>query len=89
MHKIKLEKILPRDERTQYPVRVGGKRACPPEDCGGVHGYKELLAAISDPTHPYQAYLLEWVGGKFDPEHFDTKSVKSDDPIKRWRRLMQ
>ncbi len=89
VHKIKLEKILPRDESTQYPVCIGGKRACPPEDCGGVYGYRELLAAISDPNHPYHAYLLEWLGGEFDPEHFDPKSVKFDDPVKRWRILTQ
>jgi hypothetical protein len=30
-----LEAVLPLDSRGHYPVRLGGKRAAPPEDCGG------------------------------------------------------
>ena len=29
--------------------------------------------------------MLEWVGGSFDPEHFDLNEVAFDDPDKRWR----
>jgi len=31
-HDILVEKILPIEKRTHYPVCVDGKRACPPED---------------------------------------------------------
>jgi hypothetical protein len=34
-HELLVEKILPRDEGKRYPVCLTGKRACPPEDCGG------------------------------------------------------
>jgi len=27
--------------------------------------------------------MLEWIGGKFDPESFDPKDVVFDDPKKR------
>ncbi len=30
-----------------------------------------------------QYVLIEWVGGEFDPEHFDVKEVSFDDPDKR------
>ncbi|MGI8647848.1 MAG: IS1096 element passenger TnpR family protein [Mycobacteriales bacterium] len=43
----------------------------PPEDCGGVPGYYELLEALSDPGHEQHAELTEWVGGSFDPELCD------------------
>jgi len=29
--------------------------------------------------------MLEWIGGEFDPEHFDPKEVIFDDPAKRFK----
>ncbi len=82
-HKIKLERILPREQNVNYPVCIKGKGACPPEDCGGIYGYYNLLEIISDPENEEYEELMEWVGGKFDPEHFDVKEVSFDDPDKR------
>lgn len=82
-HKIKLEKILPREQNVNYPVCIKGKRACPPEDCGGINGYYNLLEVISDPENEEYEEMMEWVGGKFDPGHFDVKEVNFDDPDKR------
>ncbi len=82
-HKIQLEKILPREQNVNYPVCIKGKRACPPEDCGGIGGYYNLLEIISDPENEEYEEMMEWVGGKYDPEHFDVKEVSFDDPDKR------
>ena len=82
-HKIQLEKILPRDKDIKYPICIKGKRACPPEDCGGIWGYAELLEIINNPEHEEYEEMMEWLGGKFDPEHFDTVEVGFDDPDKR------
>lgn len=60
---------------------VGGARACPPEDCGGVTGYYDLLIALSDLEHKDHEMLLEWVGGKYDPDAFDVGKV--DRRLKR------
>jgi len=70
-HEILLEKIHPRDSTVGYPRCLGGARACPPEDCGGVHGYANFLAAISDPKHKEHDEYLDWIGDEFDPEKFD------------------
>lgn len=88
-HKIQLEKILPREKGVNYPVCIKGKRACPPEDCGGVWGYEELLEALKKPAHERHEELLEWLGEDFDPEHFDVNEVSFDDPDKRLKNVFE
>jgi hypothetical protein len=75
VHKIVLEKILPPDPAVHYPQCIAGKRACPPEDVGGVWGYADFLAAIRDDAHPEHDDMLEWCGGAFDPEAFSLDEV--------------
>jgi hypothetical protein len=77
-HDILVEKILPPEPGVHYPICVKGKRACPPEDCGGVWGYDSLLEAIQDAEHPEHDFLLEWVGGAFDPEAFDLDAINHE-----------
>ena len=74
-HRIEVEKILPPEPGVRYPRCLTGKRACPPEDVGGIYGYEEFLQAIRDPKHPEHESMLEWVGGAFDPEAFDLQGV--------------
>ncbi len=74
-HVLLLEKVLPPEKGTRYPVCLDGKRNCPPEDCGGVWGYAHLLEVIENPKHPEHADMLEWLGGGFDPEAFDVEDV--------------
>jgi hypothetical protein len=75
LHQIVVERVRPAEEGTRYPVCVAGKRACPPEDCGGIWGYESFLESIRDPTHPEHADMLAWAGGSFDPEAFDLEDV--------------
>ncbi|MFQ5770684.1 MAG: plasmid pRiA4b ORF-3 family protein [bacterium] len=79
-HQIELQKIIPKKRGVSYPVCSNGKRACPPEDCGGIWGYEDLLEIIKDPTHEEYEEMMEWLGGEFDPEHFEAKKVRFDDP---------
>ncbi|MBI4248501.1 MAG: hypothetical protein HY611_03275 [Elusimicrobia bacterium] len=39
-------------------IRLTGARACPPEDCGGIGGYEDLLAALRDPKHNHREFAL-------------------------------
>lgn len=48
---IVLEKQLPAEPGTAYPVCTDGKLAWPPEDCGGIPGFYDLLDALDDPNH--------------------------------------
>lgn len=77
-HQIVVEKILPASTDTSVPACVDGRRACPPEDCGGTGGYRDLLAILADPTHPEHDEQIEWVGRPFDPELFDRDEFMSD-----------
>jgi len=81
-HIVHLEKILPRKEGADYPICIAGKRACPPEDCGGVGGYENFLEIIEDPNHPEHKERMEWIGGEFDPEYFDVKEIHLRDIMK-------
>lgn len=74
-HEILLEKILPDDSNFQYPECLKGKMNCPPEDCGGVWGYSDMLEILKNPEHAEYEEYIEWLGGEFDPEHFDINEV--------------
>lgn len=74
-HTLILEKILPPDPTMRYPRCLEGKRACPPEDVGGIGGYQYFLEAIRDPRHEEHDEYLEWAGGSFDPEEFDLEAI--------------
>lgn len=74
-HDLLVEKILEPEPGAKYPRCLTGKRACPPEDVGGIWGYAEFLEAIHDPANPEHDELLEWIGGEFDPEAFDLDDV--------------
>ena len=78
-HEILLEKVLPeaQDNKgagTQVQC-LAGKRACPPEDCGGIGGYYALLEASAHPRRAQSTQYLEWNGGAFDAETFSTEVV--------------
>ena len=54
---------------------MDGKRQAPPEDCGGVPGFYDLLEAISNPEHEQYEEMREWLGDEFDPEAFSVDEV--------------
>lgn len=82
-HEIVIEKRLQPDALMIYPVCIAGKRACPPEDCGGVWGYENFLDAIRRKSHPEHEETLTWIGGAFDPEAFDLNRV--NQALRRFR----
>lgn len=75
LHEVKVEKVLNADATVHYPRCTAGKRACPPDDCGGPFGYEELLEALKNPSHPDHAERIDWLGGDFDPEAFELLAI--------------
>jgi hypothetical protein len=76
-HEVLLEKILDAEKGVKYPRCTAGKRACPPDDCGGPWGYADFLEAINDPKHLEHEEMLDWVGGEFDAEWFDLEEINA------------
>jgi len=74
-HVVAIEKIVPPDKAPGRPTCTDGARACPPEDCGGVWGYEELLEALKNPKSPDREERLEWLGGEWDPDAFSAAEV--------------
>ena len=77
-HELLIEKVLPWEAGKHYPGCLTGKRACPPEDCGGIWGDASFLEARQDPQHPEHEEMVDWVGGAFDPEAFDLDEVNRE-----------
>ena len=77
-HQVVVEKVVPASTDLTVPVCIDGRRACPPEDCGGIGGYTDLLAILSDPRHPEHDERIEWLGRPFDPELFDRDEFMSN-----------
>ncbi len=72
-HILQLENVL--EGGTEVPVCLAGKRACPPEDCGGIWGYSDLLEILANPDHEEYESSLEWVGDEFDPDYLDIVEI--------------
>ena len=71
-HDIVLEKILQAQPDLAYPRLTAGKSACPPEDCGGIWGYYEMVKAINNPKHPNHDDMVEWASiDEWDVKEFD------------------
>lgn len=86
MHKIELRKTLDADSKTKYPQIISGKNACPPEDCGSLWGYYDLIKIINNPKHKERENMMEWLGiddqKEFDPKYFNKDEVVFENPKK-------
>lgn len=56
------------------PVCLDGRRAAPPEDCGGVHGYQQLVEALRDARHPDHVDMKRWAG-RYDPDALNLELI--------------
>ncbi len=60
------------------PICLDGKGNCPPEDVGGIHGFKNFLEIMKDKTHPERDSHIEWYGGVFNPDEIDLEKINRD-----------
>jgi pRiA4b ORF-3-like protein len=69
-HSVTVEAVWPADPDERYPVCLEGERACPPEDVGGVYGYRRFVRALHDPSDPEHDELRDWLGRGHDADYF-------------------
>jgi hypothetical protein len=78
-HEIVVEEVAADPGDVAGPTCVAGERACPPEDCGGIDGYYDMLERLRDPCSDVYEETRAWIedatGGAFDPDAFDLKAV--------------
>jgi hypothetical protein len=88
LHQIRVEAILAPELNRRYPVCIDGRRACPPEDCGGpwqflalrqhysfFHIMQRLLEIIEDGGHQDHQEELEALHYWFYIDRFDRKGA--------------
>lgn len=82
-HVLTVEEVLEPSPDQPPALLLDGERAAPPEDCGGIPGYDELLALVADPASA-DAEELEWAGevlgadpAEFDPSFIDLPKVQA------------
>jgi hypothetical protein len=78
MHHLELVEISTHPIDEELTQIIGGENACPPENCGGTYGFKELKEILMNPKHPEFKSTKRWVGNKFDPMHFDIIEVQKN-----------
>ena len=81
LHEIQLEKIVVKETNKRYPLCLGGKLSCPPEDCGSIPGYNACVKAWEKKDN--SDGLLDWFED-WEPDSFDSKKVVFESPIKRF-----
>ena len=78
VHEITLvEKQAVDDNETVKVELLKGSGACPPEDCGGVCGYRHLLNVLKNPADEEYEEMIEWLGGGFDPKSFSLTAARN------------
>lgn len=82
-HVLKVEKVL--DDPPTTVRCVGGRMACPPEDCGGIGGYEELATwvrgghkeTLLPEVFDNAAHAREWLPMDWHPDHFDVDETNN------------
>lgn len=82
-HEIKVKRAGLPEPGVEYPICLGGERACPPEDCGGIWDYYSILEAVSDPDNEQHENMAYWLDEGFDPDAFDLDKINAK--LARWR----
>ncbi len=74
-HRLIVSGVRPGESGGAYPRFIAGERDCPPEDCGGIPGFYDMLEARADPTHSEHTEFSEWLDG-YNPDELDIFTIQ-------------
>lgn len=77
LHEVLVEKREIIAEQGWQLACLTGRRACPPEDCGGPFAYMQVLPSLQGQGAPLDDYLADFFDG-FDPAFFDLPAVNRE-----------
>ncbi len=89
-HSIQIEKIIDSEPGKVYPVCIEGKMNCPPENCGGISGFYNMLEILNDKDHPEFEDMHNWAG-RYNPKKFNLIRINKEMPrfrtyMKHWKK---
>ena len=78
-HTVRLRQRVSLQDRF-YRRLLAGRRACPPEDCGGVSGYARLVSFLETGDDPWNDDVGEFAEsvGDWKPDEFSLSDAKAD-----------
>lgn len=74
-HSITVEAVTDADPALEYPRLVDGDRRAPPEDVGGLPGFEDFLTAMAKPRHVQHREVVDWYGGRFEPDDIAVETI--------------
>ena len=72
---IHVEKTLAMEKGLRYPTCAAGERMGPPEDCGGLEAFHDMLACIKEPETDLGREWIEWLGPDYHPDVCDLVKI--------------
>lgn len=72
---IRVDKPVAMEKGLRYPHCVGGERAGPPEDCGGLEAFHDMLACLKEPDTELGREWRDWIGPDYDAEVCDVAKI--------------
>jgi hypothetical protein len=72
---IRVEKALAPAKGVLYPACTAGERAGPPEDCGGLEAFHDMLACLKDPASELGKEWINWLGPDYEAGTCDLDRV--------------
>lgn len=74
-HSITVEAVTDANPALEYPRLVDGDRRAPPEDVGGLPGFEGFLTAMATPRHAQHREVVDWYGGRFEPDDIGLDTI--------------